>query len=537
VIADARALPDEVRWRAADRALAAAKSGRDIALPPLARWNASPCGAHAQPDPACRACGIVLKSHQRSGTAWMYLAGHGLLADTMGSGKTHQVAAVGAWCLETGEIGLHSRMVIVARAPAVAQWAAELRRAIPDLAVIAPEGGSPAKRTEAYLSAWECCVVSGQVLLRDLDALRQFPVGMLVYDDADAMRNRDNATAYAIRQLAGRAQRVYGVHATPAQKRLLELYSFLEPLGGREMFGSPKMFAHQHVREETTVTWVRDDEVGRQVRREVKKEAGARNPEQLRRMIAPLVLRRTDFADLPALVPSQQWLDLSPAQRARYKELRAGVLRRIREDGDRITRPDALAQFLHGAQICCGLMCLDGADGPGASAKLDWTVDAVTGDLAEEKVVCFVWFRPAAAALARRLEAAGVGTVLLRGGDGSPRKRAAGLERFRDDPSCRVLVGTATMEASLNLQVARHMIWIDTIMNPQRMHQVAGRIRRQGSRFSTVFVHHLLTRGTQEESYPARLAAEQAMSDAVWGESSDMFPSLSSRELLEMVAA
>jgi SNF2 family DNA or RNA helicase len=155
--------------------------------------------------------------------------------------------------------------------------------------------------------------------------------------------------------------------------------------------------------------------------------------------------------------------------------------------------------------------------------------------MVEEKLVWFINFTPNVQEASRRLTERGIGHVVQWGREASPRTRAARLERWRADPECRVLIGTTSIERSLNLQAARHLVAIDTITNPARMAQLAGRIKRAGSAHRTVYFHQLLLRHTQEDAYPALLAREQAVADYVWGEAPGMFQSLTPLQLLQLV--
>jgi SNF2 family DNA or RNA helicase len=281
------------------------------------------------------------------------------------------------------------------------------------------------------------------------------------------------------------------------------------------------------------------------VRRQVQVDSGiTSNPRKVaefRAAIRPLVLRRTaadidgDVA-MPAVQYNPVFLDLNPRQRTRYEELRRGTLRKLKESGEVVTQTEAAAAFTHGWQICSGLAALD--EGPKAddSCKFDWAMDLLTGDLAEEKAVVFVYFKNNVAALARRLQAEGIGSVLMWSTETDKRERARRLDRFREDPECRVLVGTTTIEASLNLQVARQLIAVDTILNPARMAQLVGRVARVGSPYPTVYVHHLLARGTQEDAYLPLLRREGEISDVVWGEKESLFTALSPRQIMRLVA-
>jgi SNF2 family DNA or RNA helicase len=523
--------------------------------PELSWWNSAPCSRHPELAPGCMKCGIRLRKHQRVGAAWMYLGMHGLLTDTVGSGKTAQVVAMLAMCKETGELGTHNRAVVVCQAAAVGQWAEEIRRMVPGIPVIAANG-TPSERLNGYLSAWEIAVVSDRTFSAagkitssryregDVGTLVQLPVGILVYDDIDAMRNLTTKTYAAIERLARQCSRVAGLHGTPLQKRLMELYSFLSPVGGRAVLGTASRCRQRYVVQDRRWITVADprDPTGRTKKaKAIWSDSGVNDSRiaEFRQLIDPLVLRRTaedlDDVELPAVQVNPVFLDLSPRQRKRYDELRSGVLRRMRKTGlEEVSYAEAAAAFTRGWQICSGLAALD--DGQDDSAKLDWVMDKLTGDLEGDKSVCFVYFRENVRALSTRLKEAGLGHVLMWSEETDSRTRDRRLAQFREDPDCRVLVGTPTIERSLNLQAGRHLIAVDTILNPARMEQIVGRVRRQNSAYSTVFFHHLLARDTQEDGYLPLLRREQAIADAVWDEKSEIWQALGPRAVMNLVA-
>jgi len=560
------ALPDAAQLTPAQREKAGlrVKRLRDIIdFPDLAWFNSEPCPRHkadGKPYPLCQSCGIIPRRHQRIGAAWMYLAGKGLLSDTVGSGKTAQALLVLAMCKQNGELGYHNRAVIICKPAAMHDpWADSLRRLTPDLHVIVADG-TPAQRKKLYEGDWEVAVVSERTFAPAKGATHSRPgdvdilaapyrqVGILFYDDTDAMRNPSSRTCRAINRLAKRCTRVHGMHATPLQKRLMELWSFLGPVGGheKERLGSESRCHQRYVT--TTSKWItmpsRGDKTGRQVTRQrIFVDSGmTRDRERVlefRRAIAPIVLRRTaadlDDVDLPDVQLNPVFLDLHPAQRRRYEELRSGVLRRLTADGQQVTRAVAAAAFTRGQQICGGLAALDEGPGTDISVKLDWVMDALTGDLSDEKVVCFVYHRGNVRALSERLKREKIGHVIMSSDMTDKRRRARRLQLFRDDPRARVLIGTTTIEASLNLQTARHLIAVDTILNPARMEQLVGRVRRQGSAFGMVFLHQLLCRGTQEDGYLPLLRREAEVAGAVWDEATDIFRALTPRQIMRMI--
>lgn len=538
-LVDVRDLSVQARFRAADKI----QTLPDFDLPELTWFNNKPCDRHATlaeglrqlPSP-CRRCGIKFRRHQRVGIAWLYMRGHGLIADQVGLGKTGQAAGLLAVIKQNGELSDGRRVVVVCRPAAIDQWVAELHRFLPRMTTI-DNTGVRAKRIEKYVARWDILVTGYQMLLRDHEHLDHFKLGAFVIDDVDSLRHRKNQSAAAIKRIARASSRVIILNATPLQKKLLEMHSMLEPVGGYTVFGSETSFRRTY--ERTELVTVYNKSLGREV--VTKKTIGYKNVDDFIARIRPMVLRRTaamvaDDIDRPEISPPHDiYLDLYPAQKAKYDELRTGVLKIIKAEGTKVKRTAAASRFVYGAMICAGLATLGQEDLPGTSVKLDWVVEALTGDLADEKVVVFANFTNTVAALQARLDTAGVGNAVIWGRDNRQSARAEAKRRFWDDPDCRVLIGTSAIEASLNLQVARHIINMDQLLNPARMQQIVGRIARDGSAHAEVFVHNLLARGTQEEHYIDALRTEQALSDVVWGESNQLFEALSPMQLLMLI--
>lgn len=455
---------------------------------------------------------------------------------THNTGKSAQAAGLIALIKQNAELDNGKRVVVICRPAAIDQWRKELIRFLPGLHIV-DAAGTRAQRVKSYISGWDILITGYQMLLRDQEDLDHFQIAALVIDDVDPLRNRSNRSAAAIKRLARRSPRVIELNATPLQKKLRELHSMLEPVGGYEVFGSETNFRRNY--ERTELISVYNKSLGREV--VTKKTQGYKNIDDFIRKVAPMTLRRTAAhitdVDLPEIMPPHNiYLDLYPAQQQKYEELREGVLKIIKTEGSKVKRINAVARFVYGAMVCSGLATIGEPDGPGSSSKLDWVENAlVDGDLSDEKVVVFLQFTKACAALSERLSKAGVEHAMIWGRESGRAARAAAQEQFWEDPNCRVLIGTAAMEASLNLQVARHLINVDTLLNPARMQQLVGRIRRDGSAHRAIFVHNLFCSGTQEEGYLDALRTEQALADAVWSESNELYEALSPLQMLQLI--
>jgi SNF2 family DNA or RNA helicase len=531
VLFEANKLPTEKRKAVAEKI----RKLNDINLPDLKYFNSSPCDKHENLDPTCQQCGVIFRKHQRVGVAWLYTASAGLLADSVGTGKTIQAAGVTAVIKEAGELNAGEKILVVCRPAAVPQWEMQLKRLLKDTKIIVGDGVKD-KRTDKYMSDWEICILNPIILVNDLDQLDlAFDYQAVFADDVDALRNEDTATFYAFNRISRKSPHVYILTGTPLQKRLHDLYNILQPLNVRNILGSPITFERRYLEKELVNEISASGKVTTK-----RKVVGYKNLAEFKTKTAHLALRRTandiDDVDLPAVIATNIFLEPYKAQMDKYRELQQGVLRIMKDQGEEVKRATAIAKFLYGAQICGGLATIGEPDRPQTSVKLDWVEDKlVDGDLSEEKVVVFINFKNGVRALQSRLERANVGFTTIWGELKNNADRFAAQQQFWNDPNCRVLIGTTSIEQSLNLQVSRHLINVDMIMNPSRMEQLSGRIRRDGSNYKSVYVHNLLTVGTQEERYLPALEREQALIDFIWDSRSELFDALSPLQMLAMI--
>lgn len=485
------------------------------------------------------------RRHQRVGTSWLYWAERGILADTVGLGKTIVLIALIDLLKERGQ--LRNSALVIVKPSLIMQWCSEIQRFSPDIGVM-PIIGPERERSERYaFPGTDVFVIGFQMALRDAEIIRRVRPSLCIADDVDPIRNRDNATARLMRRIARTTDRMVVSSGTPIQTRLHELYAMLEVVDEAacvSTFGSESQFERRYIKRRLVKQT--DPKTGKSMSRKVV--VGYKNMEEFKRLVKPFYLRRThhdlDDSDLPDVVTDTIWLDLTAPQREAYRELQRGVVRLIKEEGETVDRVSAFAKLSYGARICAGLGTLEGIDDvPGDSmfdvpnsCKMDWLIDNLTGDMADEKAVVFCQFKDTIRLAQRRMEEAGVGYVTIWGDERNPHLRQARQRAFWENPETRVCIGTSAMEHGLNLQVARIHINIDMLTNPARMEQLMGRIRRMGSKHKTVFVYNILSTDTQEERYMPLLEQRQALADFVFGERSDLFKPLSSLQILQLIS-
>jgi superfamily II DNA/RNA helicase len=131
----------------------------------------------------------------------------------------------------------------------------------------------------------------------------------------------------------------------------------------------------------------------------------------------------------------------------------------------------------------------------------------------EAKAVVFSQWTRTHDIVIRRLEARGVGYVSFHGGVPSD-KRPALIERFRDDPACRVFLSTDAGSTGLNLQHASTLVNMDLPWNPAILEQRIARIHRMGQT-RPVRVINFVSKGTIEEGMLSVLAFKRSLSAGI----------------------
>src|SRR4051794_1616810 len=131
----------------------------------------------------------------------------------------------------------------------------------------------------------------------------------------------------------------------------------------------------------------------------------------------------------------------------------------------------------------------------------------------EAKAVVFSQWTRSHDIVIRRLEARGLGYVSFHGGVPSD-KRPALVERFRDDPTCRVFLSTDAGSTGLNLQHASTVVNMDLPWNPAVLEQRIARIHRLGQ-VRPVQVINFVSKGTIEEGMLSVLAFKRSLSAGI----------------------
>lgn len=314
----------------------------------------------------------------------------------------------------------------------------------------------------------------------EVEKLKEESFYYLILDESQNIKNLNAQTTKAALMLRG--QHRLALSGTPIENNLGELYSlfhFLNPA----MFGSIGQFTEDYL---TPIQRGNDKEATR----------------QLRQKIYPFVLRRLKkevLSELPDKIEQTLFVEMGDEQKRLYEQRRQfyaeAVKTQIQEKGVQGAQFfifQALNELRQVASIPEAL-----SEGRVESAKLELLAEQLLDALANgHKALVFVNFLAALESIGGRLAEAGVGFVSL---SGATRDREALVNRFQNDPDCRVFLATLkTGGVGLNLTAADTIFIFDPWWNVAAENQAIDRAHRIGQK-QKVLAYKLIAQGTIEE--------------------------------------
>ncbi|CAN5817227.1 DEAD/DEAH box helicase [soil metagenome] len=459
-----------------------------------------------------------LRGYQRDAVAWLEMMrrlGLGaVLADDMGLGKTVMLIAH----LLGQERGPH---LVVCPTSVVANWEREIARFAPGLQVRRHHGPD-----RGAIGGTDGVVVTSYgTLRRDIEQLADVDWRVVTLDEAQQVKNPDTLRARSVRQL--RSSHRVALTGTPVENRLRELWSVLD-LTNPGLLGTRASFERRFA----TPIERRGDHVART---------------QLRRLIAPFVLRRTKSdprvaPELPPRIERTVPCAMSDEQRVRYQ----GAVDRFRQiatqrDAGMHYRGAVLALLTKLKQICDHpALGVDPSARPsGQSGKLAVTRQLIAEAMrADERVLVFTQFVGMARILVDDLarEVATPIPILHGGMSATARQKVVDLFQGQtDDPAPPVLVASLRAGGTgMNLTAATQVIHYDRWWNPAVEDQASDRAHRIGQT-ERVLIHRLMAVGTLEERIDAMLDAKREVAAAIVGSTETWITELEPDALLDLV--
>jgi superfamily II DNA or RNA helicase/predicted nucleic acid-binding Zn finger protein len=431
-------------------------------------------------DPLAGVLKTKLLPYQAQGAIFAACRSRVVLADDMGLGKTIQ--ALAATELLRRRKGI-ARVLVIAPASVKYQWKTEIEK-FTNLSAQVIDGLFP-RRKSLYASPAFFNLTSYELVLKDLRYMHEMRPDLIILDEAQRIRNWATATARTIKQL--KSPYAFVLTGTPLENKLEELFSVVEFVDGRRL-GPAFRFLHEHRME---------DEDG--------KLLGYRGLDRIKEQLAPVLLRRTRqevLKQLPERTDQIFRVPLTAEQAEPYWE-QSDILAALMRKWERqrwlseIDQKRILCCIQNMRMLCNSTFLFDKQTNH--SPKLAEFREIVRELTIEEgrKVVVFSEYERMTHLAGKELRELGIGFVSLHGSVPS-RQRGALMEKFRNDPNCKVFLSTDAGGVGLNLQAASAVVNFEPPWNPARLEQRIGRVHRLGQS-RPVHVIHMLTTDSIEE--------------------------------------
>src|SRR5580693_5471885 len=441
-----------------------------------------------------------LYPYQAEGALFAVRAGRALIADDMGLGKTIQAIAA------TEILARHfrvSKVLVVCPTSLKYQWQSEIIRfsGRRDENAVRVVSGGRAQRQKDYAQNDFCKITNYEKLKSDIDLIAAWSPELVIVDEAQRVKNWNTIAARALKRIDSSYAIV--LTGTPLENKLEELISIVQFVDQHRLGPTWKLL-HEH-----------------QVKDEAGRVTGYTGLEKIGQTLAPVMIRRRKsevLKQLPSRIDQNLFVPMTEMQMLHHQEnadVVAKIVQRWRKTrflSDRDQR--RLTCALQNMRMSCNsTYLLDQETDHGVKAD---ELAALFEDLFAEpdaKAVVFSQWTRTHDILIRRLEARGLGYVSFHGGVPSD-KRPGLVERFRDDPNCRVFLSTDAGSTGLNLQHASTLVNMDLPWNPAVLEQRIARIHRMGQK-RPVRVINFVAKGTIEEGMLSVLAFKRSLSAGI----------------------
>lgn len=236
------------------------------------------------------------------------------------------------------------------------------------------------------------------------------------------------------------------------------------------------------------------------------KVVGHKNLESLNAELNKVMLRRKkeEVLDLPPKVYSTEYVELTKAQQKLYRDIKNGII----EDMENILASvNPLSCTLRLRQLTGGLFT---ADNP----KLERLKDMLDEEIIPNGYKAIIFSQWEQITEIYREALAEYNPIYITG-KVSPEDRQKEVERFQNDPNCKLAIGTiGAMGTGLTLNKASYVFFIDKTWNSGDNAQAEDRAHRIGTA-GTVNIISLVAKGSVDEGVEEYLIENKDLFDRV----------------------
>ncbi len=461
----------------------------------------------------------TLRPYQTEGVKWLLHHQENnlgaCLADDMGLGKTLQTIAtllatpklkattnVGT---STAPLSLFGeaeeqygslRTLIIVPASLVYNWEAELKKFAPHL-YLYKHIGAKRQHDLRILQRFDIVITTYQTAQKDVELLQKIEWEHLILDESQYIKNKNSQTFKSVLQLSGKHK--LSLSGTPIENSLADLWAqmqFINP----GLLGSFAFFEREFLRP-------------------IEKDKDEERKLQLRRLVAPYILRRTKMEvakDLPELSTHVVYVEMTAEQASLYEREKSAARNALLEDYD----PQS---FEYRARVMQTLMRLRQLvnhprlvlpDYEGESGKFNEVLEIwQTIQQGEHKALFFSTFTTYLDFFKSSFETNNQPFAHLTGKH-SPLQRQTAITRFQNDATVQAfLISLKAGGTGLNLTAADYVFLLDPWWNPQAEAQAIARAHRIGQEKKVIALKFITKDSIEEkilqlQSNKAQLAAD-----------------------------
>jgi SNF2 family DNA or RNA helicase len=367
-------------------------------------------------------------------------------------------------------------------------------------------------------TSYDVIIATYGTLTVDFDLLCKLPCQYVIFDETPYITNRTTKSWMYAKWLCRNKKHVHLATATPiTSKDPTELYSLLEVMGlGPELFGSLEEFQARFDNFKMVPTRTHGGGII------MKKIAIGPTTDQLNRLsniLQPYFIRRlrADVGrELPPVTPLLYEITLTKKQLEIYDSIRNKILQLSETEFKRVGGFRENYSYL--ARAVDSPYLLDDKL-PKDSPKLEKLISLLTNDLYCKKVVVFCNWLKMHEMIKDELSKNKIKCTQIIGEGMSNKEKDYAKRLFISEEDVRVMIVTRAAETGFDgmQKVCSDLIFFDILFNPARMHQLVGRLNRDGQT-NPVFLHYLLTRDTVEFKTFKLLNDKQSVPDRFFNE-------------------
>lgn len=421
-----------------------------------------------------------------------------LIADEPGLGKSLQAISIAEW-RKSREL-IAKCLIICGVNSTKYNWLSEVHKHSYEDAMVFDGANSKTKLKKIH--EWlHNDILFGIINIESLrkqeivEALNGY-VDMIVLDEAHKAKSPNSKQGKALRNMESDYK--LALTGTPMTNKPLDLWNILAWLGTEHM-------NYWAFRNKYCIMGGYDN----------KEIVGYKNLEELNSKLKFIMLRRKkeDVLDLPDKIYKTEYIELSKEQKKQYMLAKEGVLKQIMTPKQNINgqerRLNPLTLTLEMRQVTSGILV------PAEkNEKLKRVLDILKEEIIpnDKKALIFTNWTTVSSTYRNALSKFEPAYIT---GDVSAEKRQREVDRFQNDPDCKVAIGTiGAMGTGLTMTAASYVFFLDKAWNNTDNIQAEDRAHRIGTK-DNVTIISMVAKDTIDEKIEDKLIEKDMIFNAV----------------------